>query len=79
MTTNKSQGQSFNQILLDLSDDSFSHGQAYVAASRVRRYDKIRLIVRPDMLMEYDDGNTTKIIPMIVNTVFPSVIQRKPY
>lgn len=77
MTTNKSQGQSFDQILLDLSTDSFSHGQAYVAASRVRRYDKIRLIVRPDMLMEYDTVEAVSTIPMIVNTVFPSVIQRK--
>jgi len=78
MTTNKSQGQSFEQILLDLSDDPFSHGQTYVAMSRVRRYDKIRCIVRPDMLMDYDDFDTDSIIkiPMTTNIVFPTVIQK---
>jgi hypothetical protein len=78
MTTNKSQGQSFEKVLLDLSDDPFSHGQTYVAMSRVRRYDNIRLIVRPDMLMDYEDydaGDCVKI-PMITNVVFPSVIQK---
>ena len=78
MTTNKSQGQSFEQILLDLSDDPFSHGQTYVAMSRVRRYDNIRCIVRPDMLMDYEDFDTDSRIkiPMTTNIVFPSVIQR---
>ena len=80
MTTNKSQGQSMEQVLLDLTDDPFSHGQTYVAWSRVRRYDKIRLIVRPDMLMDYEDFDTLAPIkiPMTVNVVFPSVIQRNP-
>jgi nucleoside-triphosphatase THEP1 len=80
MTTNKSQGQDMDQVVLDLTDDPFSHGQAYVAYSRVRRYDKIKLIVRPDMLMDYDDyhtGDTIKI-PMTFNVVFPGVIQRNP-
>jgi hypothetical protein len=78
MTTNKSQGQSFEKVLLDLSDDPFSHGQTYVAMSRVRRYDNIRLIVRPDMLMDYEDYDTGDCvkIPMITNVVFPSVIQK---
>ena len=76
MTTNKSQGQSFDQILLDLSDDSFSHGQTYVALSRVRRYDNIRLIVRDDMLMDFDNFHSVIKIPLIVNIVFPTVIQR---
>ena len=80
MTTNKSQGQSFEQILLDLSDDAFSHGQTYVALSRVRRYDKIRIIVRDEMLLDYDTLETDGPIqiPMIVNIVFPSVIQQNP-
>ena len=76
MTTNKSQGQSFEKILLDLSDDSFSHGQTYVALSRVRRYDNIRLIVRDDMLMDFDNFHSVIKIPLIVNIVFPTVIQR---
>ena len=35
MTVNKSQGQTFKAIGLDLSTASFSHGMFYVAASRV--------------------------------------------
>ena len=78
MTTNKSQGQSFEKILLDLTDDSFSHGQTYVALSRVRRCDGIRFIVRDDMLMDCDNYESATKIPMIVNIVFPTVIQRAP-
>jgi hypothetical protein len=69
------------QEILDLTDDTFSHGQTYVAYSRVRRYNKIMLIVRPDMLMDYEDYETGSPIkmPMTINVVFPSVIQRQPF
>jgi len=35
MTLNKSQGQSLEQVLVDLRTSSFTHGQLYVALSRV--------------------------------------------
>ena len=36
MTMNKSQGQQFNRVLLDLRNPPFSHGHLYVAVSRIR-------------------------------------------
>ena len=36
MTINKSQGQTFDLIGVDLQSQCFNHGQLYVALSRVR-------------------------------------------
>jgi len=36
MTINKSQGQTFDRVGIDLRKDVFNHGQLYVAFSRVR-------------------------------------------
>ena len=38
MTINKSQGQTFDRIGISLCDPVFSHGQLYVAMSRVRAF-----------------------------------------
>lgn len=38
LTTNKSQGQTLNRVLLDTRKEVFAHGQAYVACSRVRNF-----------------------------------------
>ena len=45
MTINKSQGQTFNQVGLLLRKPVFSHGQLYVAASRVRNYNSLCILV----------------------------------
>src|SRR5689334_25200128 len=45
MTINKSQGQTIDYVGLDLEDDVFSHGMAYVGFSRVRTWDNIRVAV----------------------------------
>ena len=45
MTINKSQGQTFNRVGLLLRTPVFSHGQLYVALSRVRNFDSIRILV----------------------------------
>ncbi|XP_057329885.1 ATP-dependent DNA helicase pif1-like [Microplitis mediator] len=43
MTINKSQGQTFNRIAVDLSKKVFNHGQLYVALSRVRSWQSLHL------------------------------------
>ena len=80
MSVNKSQGQSFDQVLLDATTPNFSHGHLYVALSRLREHDKIRVIVNDDMVFEYSTLAVEGLqqAPMMVNVVYPSVIQRPP-
>ena len=47
MTINKSQGQTIDFVGIDLSDSVFSHGQAYVAFSRARGWDCIKVATDP--------------------------------
>ena len=44
MTINKSQGQTFEVVGVDLRHPVFGHGQLYVALSRARHYDSLRCI-----------------------------------
>jgi hypothetical protein len=84
MTINKSQGQSFQQVLIDFSDDAFSHGHTYVSLSRARYFNKVRIIVRDDNIAHLPTRNTEtgeldlrpRPVPVLVNTVYPSVIQK---
>jgi len=43
MTINKSQGQSFDRVGVFLRDGVFSHGQLYVALSRVRSSEGLKV------------------------------------
>jgi hypothetical protein len=47
MTVNKSQGQTFNRVGLSLLDPVFTHGQLYVACSRVRRRQQLSVLLPP--------------------------------
>ena len=55
MTINKAQGQTFDKIGLYLPQPVFSHGQLYVAFSRVRNQESIKVNLESDL-------NTTKNI-----------------
>ena len=47
MTYNKSQGQEFEQALVDIRSNPFTHGHLYVALSRVRKAKNVRLFTDP--------------------------------
>jgi phage terminase large subunit-like protein len=57
MTINKSQGQTIDYVGLDLEKDVFSHGVTYVAVSRVRTWDSLKVKVNPDA-----DGKIKNIV-----------------
>jgi len=67
MTINKSQGQSFKTIGVDLQDQVFTHGQFYVAMSRVTDVNNISILRVPD---ESGEGER------LLNIVFPEVLIR---
>ena len=54
MTINKSQGQSLDRVGLDLQSPVFSHGQLYVALSRVTNPENL------NVLLETPQSTTTK-------------------
>ena len=62
MTINKSQGQTFHQVGVDLRSPAFSHGQFYVAASRVSSATGLHILLPPG------DATTT------TNVVYPEVL-----
>ena len=45
VTIHKSQGLTFDEVIIDLDRGTFDHGQLYVALSRCRRLDGISLVV----------------------------------
>ena len=55
MTINKSQGQTFDRIGVDLRKNIFNYGQLYVAFSRVRSSEALRIY-----LDNHQDNNAVK-------------------
>lgn len=45
MTINKSQGQTFTNVGIDLTKEVFTHGQFYVAISRVRSWKGLKIFI----------------------------------
>jgi len=43
ITIHKSQGQTYERVLVDLGKNTFTHGQAYVALSRCKEWDGLYL------------------------------------
>uniref|UniRef100_A0AC35FDU9 ATP-dependent DNA helicase n=1 Tax=Panagrolaimus sp. PS1159 TaxID=55785 RepID=A0AC35FDU9_9BILA len=71
MTINKSQGQTLKRVGIILESQCFAHGQLYVALSRVRSRDDIKVYVPPQHVGQCNGAQ----IPHATNIVFPEVLK----
>ncbi len=72
MTINKSHGQTFDRVEVYLPEPVFSQGQLYVAFSRVRSFDSLKVLV----------GNTTvqgKICSQSTSTYTSNIVYRSVF
>ena len=70
-TVNKSQGQEYDSVLIDLRQQPFAHGHLYVALSRVKYADKIKVLIheRQSRLSDIFD-----LHPMLYNIIYPELL-----
>ena len=74
MTTNKSQGQTFDRVRLLLPSPVFSHGQLYVALSRVRTRNDIKIQMVDGPIQGFNsDRGTYSTRNIVYREVIPSL------
>ncbi|XP_071739185.1 uncharacterized protein [Rutidosis leptorrhynchoides] len=61
MTINKSQGQSFSQVGLYLPRPVFTHGQLYVAISRVKNKNGLKILICWHPILNLDDDDDVHV------------------
>ena len=76
ITINKSQSQTLKTVLIDLQEDCFSHGQLYVAASRITDANNVKLYLPSTKLREMPNG---QIVPLVKNIVYKSILENTIY
>lgn len=69
MTINKAQGQTLDYVGIYLREPVFSHGQLYVALSRAKSSNCIKILIRPPTADNDDDQST-------YNVVYNEIIQK---
>ena len=73
ITYNKSQSQTLIKVLLDITSPPFSHGQLYVALSRVRDCRNINIYLTNDQVTP-SPYNSDIMIPTVNNIVYQDVL-----
>ena len=76
MTINKCQGQSLTRAGVYLPTSVFTHGQLYVAASRVGDPDNIRFVIKQT---KYEDKADRILHPRITNAKYTRNVVYKEY
>ena len=62
LTINKLQGQTLDFVGIYLKEPIFSHGQLYVAMSRARTAEKLKILLTPVVLESMADSSTRNIV-----------------
>ena len=62
MTINKAQGQTLDFVGIYLREPVFSHGQLYVALSRAKSSNCVKILIRPPIGDNNDDTSTYNIV-----------------
>ena len=66
MTYNKSQGQEFDKVCVDIRKHPFTHGHLYVALSRIRIASNLRLFTNPQSNSNTDEFPEPPIVTNVV-------------
>jgi len=69
MTINKAQGQTLDFVGIYLRELVFSHGQFYVALSRAKSSNCVKILIYPSTVDSNDDHST-------YNVVYDEIIQK---
>ena len=70
LTNNKAQGQTLQRITIDQRNDSFAHGQTYVAFGRACNRDSVCVLIRPDRIHSTGD----RVNALVRNVVYPVLL-----
>ena len=62
MTINKAQGQTLDYVGVYLPQPVFSHGQLYVALSRAKTFESVKVLIKPIIQAKLHDRNTKNVV-----------------